>query len=258
MSEPTTAVAQPVLSARARGAGVAVGALTLVAGGVATFLTDNELGSTALVVGGIATAALAVFGNRLHAVEAAGIRLELERQALRVQLQAQEALRAGETRRAEELERSAQSILATARRVGSRYERLVATQPSGWERTSRMESTLREARALDTSQGLAASDVAQIFATGTEGNRIAALALIEGNPRLATVDVLAAAILHPRSSFEQYHALVAAETALDLLPEQDRHRLRDVVSSVLEGPLGEKSSSRRTVARRVLERLTRD
>jgi hypothetical protein len=118
-----------------------------------------------------------------------------------------------------------------------------------------MEGVLREARALDTDP-LAASDVAGIFATGTDGNRIIALALVEANPRLANAEVLADAILDSRSTFEQYHALVAAEHALDDLSAEDCTRVRKAVESVLAGPLGDKSSDRRTIARRVLERLT--
>lgn len=132
---------------------------------------------------------------------------------------------------------------------------LRTTEPSGWDRTSRMEAMLREARALDT-EPLAASDVADIFATGSDGNRIVALALVEGNPRLATAEVLVDAILESRSTFEQYHALVAAEHALDHLSADDRTRVREAVESVLAGPLGGRSSDRRTVARRILKSPT--
>ncbi len=248
------AVPQPVFTTPGRIAGVVAGGLTLVAGGVAVFLTDNELGSTALVAAGVAMASLAVFGNRLQAVEAAGVRLELERQALRVQQQAVRARVAGETDRAVDLERRAEELRAAARAVGLRYERLRTSEPSGWDRTSRMEATLRDARALGA-EVLTPSDVAEIFGTGTDGNRIAALALIEGNPRLGTAGVLVEAILNSRSTFEQYHALVAAESAVDHLSAEDRSRVREAVESVLSGSLGDRSSDRRTVARRLLERL---
>jgi hypothetical protein len=118
-----------------------------------------------------------------------------------------------------------------------------------------MEGVLREARAIDT-DGLAASDVAGIFSSGSDGNRMVALALIERSPGLAPADVLVDAILRSRSTFEQYHGLVAAESALDHLSDEERRRVRDAVESVLAGPLGEKSSDRRTVARRIVERLT--
>lgn len=86
---------------------------------------------------------------------------------------------------------------------------------------------LREARALDT-EALTASDVARIFATGTDGNRIAALALVRGDPRLVSADILVAAITDSRSTFEQYHALVAAERSVGRLSSQDRRLLEEL------------------------------
>lgn len=244
----------PVLNLAARIGGVVVGVLVLVAGGIAVFTTDNELGATALVAAGVAIAGLSVFGNRIEALEAGGVRVELERQALTARLQAQRARAAGRAERAQALDRKAEGLLAAATLVGARYDDLVSTEPSGWERTSRMEGILREARALDTDV-LGPADVAQIFATGTDGSRIAALALAEADPRLATVDMLVSAIAESRSSFEQYHGLVAAEGALRHLRPEDRERLRASIESVLAGPLGERSSDRRTVARRILAEL---
>ena len=139
--------------------------------------------------------------------------------------------------------------------VGSRYEQIRTTQPASWDRTSRLEEVLREARALDTGV-LTAADVAGIFASGAAGDRVAALALIQRDPRLVTADVLVDAIVHSQSSFEQYHALVAAESALDHLSTTERERLRQAVAAVLSGSLGDRSSDRRTVARRLLEKLT--
>jgi len=85
---------------------------------------------------------------------------------------------------------------------------------------------------------------------------MAALALIEGDPRLATADVLVDPITSSRSAFEQYHALVAAERAIHHLSPEHRSRVRAAVEAQLAGPLGERSSDRRTLAQRILERLT--
>jgi len=244
----------PLLPSWARIAGSLFGLAVLVAGGVAVFVTDNELGSAALVVAGAAVAGISVFGNRIEAVEAGGVRVELERRARSARLRARQARAAGQPARARELEHQAEGLLAAATLVGERYEDLVSTEPSSWERTSRMEGLLREARALDTDV-LGPDDVAQIFETGTDGSRIAALALAEADPRLATIDVIVAAAADSRSSFEQYHALVAAEKALPHLPDADRALLRATLEQLLAGPLGERSSDRRTVARRILAQL---
>jgi len=245
----------PVLPTWARIAGALLGLGVLVAGSVAVFETDNELGATALVAAGVAIAGVSVFGNRIEALEAGGVRVELERQAMTARRQARRARAAGRTERAEALERKAEGLLAAATMVGSRYEDLRSTESSGWERTSRMEGLLREARALDTDV-LGPSDVAQIFMRGSDGGRIAALALAEADPRLATVGMLISAVNESRSSFEQYHGLLAAEAALPHLDDEDRHRLGAVVDALLAGPLGQRSSDRRTVARRILDRLS--
>jgi hypothetical protein len=255
MADTSTGSRKPVLARGAQAVGIAIGALVLAAGSVAVFLTDNEVGAAALVTVGAAIAALSTFANRIGAFEAAGLRFELAQQASEVREEAEQARASGDVVRAQQLERQAQDLLIAASAVGSRYEQIRTTQPSGWERTSRLEEVLREARALDTDV-LRAADVAGIFASGAPGDRVAALALIERNPRLVTADVLVDAIVHSQSSFEQYHALVAAESALDHLSTTERERLREAVVSVLSGSLGDRSSDRRTVARRLLERMT--
>lgn len=255
MEQLPVAVSNPVLTRPARITGVVLGLLTLITGGVAVFLTDNELGSTALVAAGVVIVGLAVLGNRIEAVEAAGVRLELERQARQTREQAEKARAAGESGRAQELERRALDLLVAANSLGSRYERLRSTEQSGWARTSQLEGVLREARALDT-DAFTATDIAGVYWNGSDGNRVTALALIESDPRLASVDVLVNAIVDSRSAFEQYHALVATERALDHLSAEDRSRVRETVETLLAGPLGEKSSDRRTVARRIMERLS--
>jgi len=256
MTGVTTSGADAGLGRAARVAAVGAGVVALLAGGVAVFVTDNEVGSAALVAAGTAMVGVAAFGNRIHAIEAGGVRLELElqRRARHARQQAELARAAGHDTEAAELEDRAQQLLAAAGAVGSRYEHLLSTEPSGWDRTSRMEAALREARGLDAG-ALTTDDVAGLFATGSVGNRIGALALIEGHPRLATAEVLVEAIERSESSFEQYHGLVAAERAVDHLSGADRARVRSAVQSVLAGPLGERSSDRRTVARRVLDRL---
>ena len=257
MSHSPVDVPGPVLTRSVRIGGVVLGMLVLVAGAVAVFLTDNELGSTALVAAGVAIFALSIFGNRIEAVEAAGIRFELERRARSVRQKAVRARAAGDADQAEQLERRAEGLMAAASIVGSRYEQLRQDEPSGWDRTSRMEGILREARALDT-DALSAADVARIFASGSDVDRIAALALVEADPRLARADFLSDAITDSRSTFEQYHALVATERALTHIPAAGRERVREAVETLLAGTLGDTSSDRRIVARRILEEFRGD
>jgi hypothetical protein len=162
---------------------------------------------------------------------------------------------AGDVHRAEELELRAQRLLAAAGSVATRYELLRTTEPSGWDRTSRLEEVMRAGRALDA-EVLTPRQVTDLFSTGSDGNRMVAIALVQAAPRLATAEVLVEAIADTRSSFEQYQALVAAERSVGDLSEPDRARVREAVESLLAGPLGQRSSDRRTVARRLLETLS--
>lgn len=171
--EPQARTEIPAVPHAGRIAAVVVGLVVLAVGAVAVFVTDNELGATAPVAAGVAIAGLAVFAHRIRSVEAGGVRVELERQAHGVRQPARRARAAGDVEQAEELEGRAQNLMAAASLVGSRYERLRADEPAGWDRTSRMEGILRDARALDT-EGLSAADVQRILETGTGGNRIAA------------------------------------------------------------------------------------
>jgi hypothetical protein len=240
-------------------AALVVGALVLVVGGVAVFVTDNEIGSAALVAAGVAVAAFGVLGHRITSVEAGGVRvgLGLEQRAEQDAAAAARARAAGDVEQAARLERRASVLRATAAAVGSRYDHLRATQPSGWDRTQQLEAVMQSAREMDTG-AMTPADVEDVFDTGGEGNRVVALALVERDPRLASLGILKQAIVHSRSAFEQYHGLVAAEAALPFLRPDDRLRLRRAVEALLIGPLGDSSSDRRTVARRILEATRAD
>lgn len=256
MVEIARSAAVPPLGKRSRATSMTTGSIALLVGGVAVFTTDNELGSTALVAAGVALIGLALLGNRLKTVEAAGVRLELERQAIEAWAEARDARASGDVDRAEKLEQRADQLLTVAEDVGRRYEHLRKSQPPSWARTSRMEDLLRDARALDV-RSLTSEDVERIFRTGTDGNRVVAIALIEEAPRLAAATVLVDAIVRNRSAFEQYHALSAAERALDLLPAEERTKVMNAVRSVLHGPLADVASDRGKVARRILEQSKR-
>ncbi|TCI95900.1 hypothetical protein [Aeromicrobium sp. IC_218] len=257
MSEESTARDAPLWRRPYLLAALVFGLGCVVAGGVAVFVTDNELGSASLVAAGVAVAGFGVFGDRVRSVEAGGVKLGLEQRAEQDFVAAAQARATGDVERAARLERRAAMLRTTAAAVGTRYEHLRASQPSGWDRTKQLEAVMQSARDMDTS-ALSPADVEDVFDTGGEGNRVVALALIERDPRLATLEVLKQATVHSRSSFEQYHGLSAAEAALPFLSPDDRLRLRRAVEALLIGPLGDSSSDRRTVARRILDATRAD
>jgi hypothetical protein len=64
-----------------------------------------------------------------------------------------------------------------------------------------------------------------LFDSGSDGERIFAIGLVQGKPELANRKLLADTIAHSRSAFEQYHGLRATEAAWGLLARDDRAEL---------------------------------
>ncbi|MGD9960601.1 hypothetical protein [Nocardioides sp.] len=246
-------LAKPVITGGWQGFGVVLGFGVLILGAVAVFTTDNAVGSASLVTAGLLISTLAVFANHISAIEGAGVKLSMRERAGEALANARAAAASGDVEQAEADRREAERLLLASGAVASRYEALRLTQPSGWDRTSRFEDLMRVGR--EQAAGLSQPQlVSELFATGGDGNRVYALALIQGNPALAEPGPLVEAIAHPRSAFEQYQALVAAQRSVEHLPTAERQAVLAAVEEALAGPLGETSSDRRSVARTILEK----
>ncbi|MFD4660016.1 hypothetical protein ACFWP2_30830 [Kitasatospora sp. NPDC058444] len=118
------------------------------------------------------------------------------------------------------------------------------------------EGVVAEVRSTARRSALTADQVRALFADGSEGRRIQALALMQGDPALADLPSVLDAIEHPRSGFEQYHALLAARGLLSRLPAAGAQRLRDAVATQLVDPRGiPYGSDRSWLAEKILSRL---
>ncbi|MEU8923076.1 hypothetical protein AB0D10_19380 [Kitasatospora sp. NPDC048545] len=118
------------------------------------------------------------------------------------------------------------------------------------------EGVVAEVRSTARRSALTADQVRDLFADGSEGRRIQALALMQGDPALADLASVLEAIEHPRSGFEQYHALLAARGLLSRLPAAGAQRLRDAVAAQLVDPRGiPYASDRSWLAEKILSRL---
>ncbi|MFD0276244.1 hypothetical protein ACFVHB_20405 [Kitasatospora sp. NPDC127111] len=118
------------------------------------------------------------------------------------------------------------------------------------------ESVVAEVRSTARRSALTADQVRELFADGSEGRRIQALALMQGDPALADLASVVEAIEHPRSGFEQYHALLAARGLLSRLPAAEAQRLRQSVAGRLMAPDGiPYGSDRSWLAEKILSRL---
>ena len=67
------------------------------------------------------------------------------------------------------------------------------------------------------------------FAKGSEGDRIAALAILEELPTLHVFSPIVGSLTAPRSNMDQYHALVAAEASIPYLTSDERNTLRGIL-----------------------------
>ncbi|MFE4516767.1 hypothetical protein ACFRMQ_21525 [Kitasatospora sp. NPDC056783] len=113
-----------------------------------------------------------------------------------------------------------------------------------------------EVRSTARRSALTADQVRDLFADGSEDLRIQALALMQGDPALADLSSVLDAIEHPRSGFEQYHALLAARGLLSRLPADGERRLREAVAAQLVDPRGiPYGSDRSWLAEKILSRL---
>ncbi|MFC9325981.1 hypothetical protein [Kitasatospora sp. NPDC057015] len=121
--------------------------------------------------------------------------------------------------------------------------------------TASPENVVAEVRSTARRSALSADQVREMFADGSEGRRVQALALMQGDSALADLGSVLEAIERPRSGFEQYHALLAARGLLSRLAVGEWHRLRDAVASQLVAPEGiPYGSDRSWLAEKILAR----
>ncbi|MFE6871696.1 hypothetical protein ACFVFS_34775 [Kitasatospora sp. NPDC057692] len=124
------------------------------------------------------------------------------------------------------------------------------------DRAAGAERVVAEVRSTARRSALTSAQVRELFADGSEGRRIQALALMQGDPALADLPSVLEAIEHPRSGFEQYHALLAARGLMSRLPAEEARRLRDAVAGRLMAPDGiPYGSDRSWLAEKILSGL---
>ncbi|MFF2081842.1 hypothetical protein ACFVXG_44610 [Kitasatospora sp. NPDC058162] len=133
---------------------------------------------------------------------------------------------------------------------------LAAQLPPSSDSPTGPDGVVAEVRSTAKRSALTADQVRALFADGSEGRRIQALALMQGDPSLADLPSVLEAIERPRSGFEQYHALLAARGLLSRLPGAEAQRLRDAVAAQLVDPQGiPYGSDRSWLAEKILSRL---
>lgn len=119
---------------------------------------------------------------------------------------------------------SAQAAVEQA--LAIRYEQIRNQSSPGAQRTSEMNQLVVHVRGFAVQGAYTPAEIQRLFASGSEGNRIVALALSFMKPDPFIFGSLLEAIRNSKSAFEQYHALLAAQA---LLPE---------LSDIQKGQLG--------------------
>jgi len=208
-----------------------IGTALLGAGAVAVFVTSNSAGASTLVAAGAILLALALFANRLESLEGGGFKLQMRAVAAKLR-EAERADADGDSVGAERLRRDAQVLLSAMRPMAERYEQVRESLPYGWQRTQVMRGIVEQARGMAGSGTFSGDDVARLFTSGGDGDRIMALGLMRGDPALASVDLAVKVIRRPRSSFEQYQALrVCQEVAERGVSASERALIEDAVAT---------------------------
>jgi len=231
-----------------------LGYLVLLTGGTAVFLSSNSTGTAALIIAGVVLVALGLWGDRVRSFGGAGWKFDLENAAARDLQAAEQADNEGDTEEADRLRDRARVLLGATREMAAEYERIRAEMPSSWERTALMENVIQRARRLDA--GASPIEVQQLFESGSEGNRMVALALIQADGKLATYDTLLKAVRDSKSAFEHFNALRASESGLLVgeLTHEQRLTLRAAIDEKMRnGEFGAVNSDRNQMAKRVVE-----
>ncbi|MFJ7912479.1 hypothetical protein [Kitasatospora sp. NPDC096204] len=177
-------------------------------------------------------------------------------QALDLFLAGQDRDRHGDKVGADDLRVRAMQQLGLLGGTAERPAALAGQLPPSSGAPTGPEGVVAEVRSTARRSALTAEQVRALFADGSEGRRIQALALMQGDPALADLSSVLDAIERPHSDFEQYHALLAARGLLSRLPAAGAQRLRDAVARQLVDPRGiPYGSDRSWLAEKILSRL---
>ena len=133
------------------------------------------------------------------------------------------------------------TLLEALRSLAREYQETRRTMPASSTRTEQMAGLINPAADLAKNVSDVGPLARQLFETGDDGGRVLALTLLLRRPLPEnTFDLIVQAIRNPKSQFEQYRALMAADVATRQLGPADRAPLKeaiDVQRSGVEGTI---------------------
>lgn len=149
-------------------------------------------------------------------------------------------------------DRTPASCVQEMRLLGKEYERIRAKMAPGDPRTSLMTALVTRAQQLAPTRG-AGQIAEQLFCEGSDGARIAGIALARKEPQRGHVDLVIEGISKSRSAFEQFHALRLCESIFSQLDATARDHLQLLIKSQLNVTITTGDSSRWVIANQILE-----
>ena len=150
---------------------------------------------------------------------------------------------------------SAQAAVEQA--LATRYEQIRNQSSPDAQRTSEMNQLVAHVRGFALQGAYTPAEIQRIFASGTEGNRIVALALSFMKPDPLIFGSILEAIRNSKSAFEQYHALLAARALLPKLNDIQKGQL----GALLQSSAGNiryitQDTSRQIIRMNILDKLS--
>jgi hypothetical protein len=153
--------------------------------------------------------------------------------------------------------RSTEQARALLNRLTKGYEQVRAEVDHGPARIQAMNAIFWQMQKLILDATLLQKDIHDLY-NGSDGQRIAAFAMIQMKPATEFLTEIVSSIENPRSAYEQYRALRSAtELEPQLAKQQPRSSLRQaIVNAYQTGRLPkEEDKSRHDLAQRLLDRL---
>jgi energy-coupling factor transporter ATP-binding protein EcfA2 len=137
----------------------------------------------------------------------------------------------GEVLPGEVLGRLSERMAATIVQIyADAYSDIRDHEPPSAERTTAMNALVNEVRQLAGRGFITGLDLGALL-TGSDGQRLIALATLQVQPDPSYFEAVCDAIGNSRSAFEQYHALDVVARVLPLLSEPDRRHLLAVLDA---------------------------
>jgi hypothetical protein len=139
-----------------------------------------------------------------------------------------------------------------------RYEKIRHDLSFGGARTAQFNSIVAQARALAKQTEYEVTQIRELFASQSPGNRLIALAIVQGVPNADLFEPVLQSIAHSMSGFEQYTALQAAVQILPFLSADQKLRLREALADQRSGGPGKyitPGTARRAISDHILEAI---